>query len=79
MENFHTQALREKCPYSEFLYFPSFGQNTQRYSVSLCIQSECWKIRTKKTPNMNTFCIVKFAIENGIGLCPSDPLIQLSY
>ena len=29
-------------------YFPAFGLNTKRYSVSLCIQSECGKIRTKK-------------------------------
>ena len=24
-------------------YFPVFGLNTERYSVYLCIQSECWK------------------------------------
>ena len=28
-------------------YFPAFGQNTKRYEVSLRIQSECGKIRTK--------------------------------
>ena len=26
-------------------YFPIFGVNTERYSVSLRIQSKCWKIR----------------------------------
>ena len=29
-------------------YFPAFGLNTDRYSVSLCIQSECGKMRTRK-------------------------------
>ena len=28
-------------------YFPAFGLNTERYSVSLCIQSEYKKIRTR--------------------------------
>ena len=36
-------------------YFPAFGLNTERYGVSLRIQSECGKIRTKKTPNTDTF------------------------
>ena len=36
-------------------YFPAFGQNTERYRVSLHIQSECGKIRTKITPNTDTF------------------------
>ena len=36
-------------------HFPAFGLNTKRYSVSLCIQSECGKMRTRKTPNMDTF------------------------
>ena len=29
-------------------FFPAFGLNTERYFVSLLIQSECWKIRTRK-------------------------------
>ena len=29
-------------------YFPAFGLNKERYFVSLCIQSECGKIRTEK-------------------------------
>ena len=41
-------------------YFPAFGLNTERYSVSLRIQSECGKIRTKKTPNTDTFNAMKF-------------------
>ena len=36
-------------------YFPAFGLNTGRYSVSLRIQSECEKIRTRITPNTDTF------------------------
>ena len=39
-------------------YFPAFGLNTKRYSVSLRIQSECTKIRTRKTPNTDTFYAV---------------------
>ena len=29
-------------------YFPAFGLNTERYGVSLCIQSKCGKTRTRK-------------------------------
>ena len=39
-------------------YFPMFGLNTERYSVSLHIQSECGKIRTRITPNTDTFYAV---------------------
>ena len=38
------------CP-----YFPAFRLNTERYGLSLRIQSECGEIWTKKTPNTNTF------------------------
>ena len=43
-------ALLEKCPYSEFSgpYFPLFGLNTEWYFASLCIQTECGKIWTRK-------------------------------
>ena len=34
--------------------FPAFGLNTERY-VSLCILSECWKMRTRIIPNTDTF------------------------
>ena len=40
-------------------YFPLFGLNTERYSVSLRIQYECGKIRTRKTPNTDTFYVVE--------------------
>ena len=36
-------------------YFPAFGLNTERYFVSLRIQSECGKIWTRITPNTDTF------------------------
>ena len=32
------------------LRFPAFGLNMERYSASLCIQSECRKMRTRITP-----------------------------
>ena len=55
-------TLREKCPYLEFFWsvFPAFGLNTEIYGVSLCIQSECEKIRTRETPNTDTF----YALQN---------------
>ena len=40
------------------LYFFALGLKTERYSVSFRIQSECGKIRTRKTPNTDTFHIV---------------------
>ena len=42
-------------------YFLAFGLNTERYSVSLCIQSKCDKIRTRITPNTDTFYVVTIA------------------
>ena len=43
-------------------YFPAFGLNTERNGVSLRIQSECEKIRTRITPNMDTFYGVKMCL-----------------
>ena len=39
--------------------FPAFGLNTESYRVSLHIQFECGKIRTRKTPETDTFQAVK--------------------
>ena len=39
-------------------HFPAFGLNTERYAVSLPIQSECGKMRTRITPNKDTFYAV---------------------
>ena len=36
-------------------YFPVFGLNTERYGVSLRIQSKCGKMRTRITRNTDTF------------------------
>ena len=36
-------------------HFPAFGLNTERYGVSLRILSECGKMRTRITPNTDTF------------------------
>ena len=36
-------------------YFPVFGLNMERYSVSLRFQSECGKMRTRITSNTDTF------------------------
>ena len=41
-----------------FLYYPAFGLNTERYFMSLRIQSKCGKIRTRITPNAATFYAV---------------------
>ena len=35
-------------------HFPAFGLNTERYGVSLRIQSECRKMRTRINPNTDT-------------------------
>ena len=48
----YIKALRKKIPYSEFFWYVF-------YSVYLRIQSECGKIRTRKTPSTDTFCAVK--------------------
>ena len=36
-------------------YFPAFGLNMERYSVSSRIQSKFGKTKTRVTPNTNTF------------------------
>ena len=36
-------------------YFPEFGLNAERYGVSLRVQPECGKIRTRITPNTDFF------------------------
>ena len=46
-------------------YIPVFGLNTERYSLSLSIQSECGKIWTRQTPNTNTFqAVIKTIIKD---------------
>ena len=48
-------SLRKKCPGP---YFSPFGLNTERYKVSLRVQSERGKIWTRTTPNTDTFHVV---------------------
>ena len=44
-------------------YFPAFGLNTERYGVSLHIQSECGKMRTRITPNTDAFHAVIYMLQ----------------
>ena len=44
-------------------HFPAFGLNTERYEVSLRIQSECGKMWTRITANTDTFYTVLFLAE----------------
>ena len=52
-----TQTLCEKYPYSEFYWSVFFRIQTEYVDIGvfLLIQSECGKIRTRKTPNTDTF------------------------
>ena len=45
-------------------YFPAFGLNMERYGVFLRIKFECGKIRTRITPNTDTFYAVQFTYKN---------------
>ena len=56
MQNKSAHALRKKCPYSELLWSPFsvFGLDTERYFVSLRIQSKYGKMWTRITPNTDT-------------------------
>ena len=40
------------------LYIQTLALNTEKYGVSLRIQSECGKIWTRKTPNTDIFFVV---------------------
>ena len=42
-------------------HFLAFGLNTERYEASLRIQSECRKMRTRITPNTDTFHAVQYS------------------
>ena len=48
------RSLRKKCPYSE-LFWSVFSRIWTEYEASLRIQCECGKIRTRITPNTDTF------------------------
>ena len=52
-------------------YFPAFGLDTDRYSVSLHNQSDSGKIRTRKTPNIDTFYAMRLiALIKSLSLLP---------
>ena len=53
-------CVKSVCMGFPGLYFPAFGLNTENYKVNLRIQSEYKKMRTRKTPNMDTFYTVVF-------------------
>ena len=48
------------------LHFPAFGLNMERYSASLCMQSQCGKIRTRITQSTDTFYATKPEIANNM-------------
>ena len=48
--------------------FPAVGINTERYGVSLRIQSEYGRIRTRKAPNTYNFYVVKASAKFSSGL-----------
>ena len=55
-------TLHEKCPYLELFWSVSlaFGLNTERYEVP--IQFEFRKLRTRLSPNTDTFYAVSILI-----------------
>ena len=59
--------MYKKCLYSELFcsVVSPFGLNTEQYRVSLRLQSECGKIRTRITPNTDSFDAVLSLIEKG--------------
>ena len=54
MGNHHSVKSVRIPSYSD-PYFPAFGLNTEGYTVSLCMKSECGKMQTRKTPNTDSF------------------------
>ena len=48
-------------------HFRAFGLNTESYEVSLRIQSECEKMRTRINPNKDTFyAVIRTLFPNNI-------------
>ena len=82
--------MRKKCPYSQlfwsafFIHFPAFGLNTERYSVSPHIQSECGKMLgkcgLKQCPCVEKVQICKTfqGLRSPETLQLNDPLVSLS-
>ena len=56
-------------------HFSAFGLNTQKYSISLRIQSECGKMRTRITPTTDTFHALCSSVEClQDSFCSSSPV-----
>ena len=49
-------------------YLPAFGLNAESYSISLCIQPKCGKIRTRKNFVFGHFSEVKLMTGNFTGV-----------
>ena len=62
--NDNDSGLRKKCPYSEvfwsafLLHFPAFGLNSEISPYSARMRKNAGKMRTRVTPNRNTFYTV---------------------
>ena len=59
--------------------FPHFGMDVERYGVSLCTQFECGKMRTRITPNTDTFYAVTAIIATKITLLIVLSVIPCSF
>ena len=57
-------------------YSPAFGLNTERYGVSLRIQSKCGKMWTGITPNTDTFHVVQNSSRYVASLVPGKLIIS---
>ena len=57
MFNANTVCVKTVRIWSYSGFFSAFGLNTERCGVSLHIQSECRKIRTRITPNTFTMTV----------------------
>ena len=55
-------------------YFSVFELNTNRYEISVRVQSKCGKIRTRKTPNLDTFHVV---VLSSLACCTRNTTIWL--
>ena len=63
--NFHCLKIVQIRGFSS-LYFPAFGLNMEIYRVNLSIQSKDEKIQTRKTPYLNTFHALFWAVSRNV-------------
>ena len=57
-------------------YFHAFEMNTKRFEVSLRIQSECGKVRTRIIPNTGTFHAVFMHCTRGAGAARNREIMK---